>query len=281
MPGGAATTCRDRVQRGHAGHRHADRANGLDGREVGAGLRQDQVLGVDHRVALDLGDVAALDVPAAARCSGVICHSRCSSTRGYAGDLADVLEGGAAERALAAGGTSRGRRPLCRRRARTRSATSSSSMPKQSAIRRTPSAEHAGVRSPAAAGTSGSSTGRPKPTLPQVSAEWWHETSTDSMHGTFSMSVTSAEWSDREDLGQAGVHRRCRRRSSRRARTPPRSAPPRCGPTGAAVVRVAVVTGDPVGGRDDVDARPRGLGTYEVHVGPHAVEGEARRAPPP
>ena len=43
-------------------------------------------------------------------------------------------------------------------------------------------------------GTAGSSTDRPNPTSIHVSTEWWQETSTDSLHRTCSISVTSVVW---------------------------------------------------------------------------------------
>ena len=63
----------------------------------------------------------------------------------------------------------------------------------QSAMRRTASSKTR-VYFSSIPGTAGSSTGRPNPTSFQVSTEWWHDTSTDSLHSTRSISVTSAEW---------------------------------------------------------------------------------------
>ena len=226
-----------------------------------------------HGSPVDLGDVAGLDVPVRGRERRHL-PLEVHLDAGHAVDEADVLEVAAAEASPRAAGTSRGRRPWCRRRARTRSgprrARGRSSRPSAAPRPRRPA-----CTSRACPGTAGSSTERPKPTSTHVSTEWWHDTSTDSLHSTCSISVTSVGVDDREDLGQAGVHARAV--EGRAAALARRLDHLRLGAARRVrVVGVAVVAGDPVRGGDDVDA---GLEDplVEVDVGEHAVERHAVR----
>ncbi len=98
-PGSASTTARIALRAGSAGDGHPDRREGLGRGEVGAGLGEDLVLALDPRVALDLGDVAALDVPVRIGVRGHL-PLEVHLDAGHAGDDADVLEVAATERAL-------------------------------------------------------------------------------------------------------------------------------------------------------------------------------------
>ena len=204
MPGAASTTARMEFSAGIPVTVMPIAANAVDRREVGAGLGQDQVLAVDARVALDLGDVAALDVPVRI---GVRRHLPLQVQLDPldAVDRADVLRRATAQRPggqlvpaqvdiLGAGAEFVGeRRP------------SSSSMSRQSAISRTPSS-NTRVPSSRSRGTSGSSTGRPKPQfcpcLGRVVAG--HVDRLDA--GDILDVGDIGGVHDRQDLRQAGVH---------------------------------------------------------------------------
>ena len=137
---------------------------------------------------------------------GVICHSRCISIRGSPatvprrwwqpppGDPRGEL------------GTQPRSTSSMQAPARTRSAPRPGGQVEAVSHEAHRVLEHPGVLLPSIQGTSRPSTDRPEADLvPRVHPEWWQGTSTDSLHRTQVISVTSAEC-DREDLEPGPVH---------------------------------------------------------------------------